>query len=103
MTTDAFFINRTPALTLWASVVAERLGFDCSAALSLGKALAGLNAQAKGRRLRSYKPAEQISRRGDFGRSSNVRYAIISLQILDIFLTTSTREFWIMKVKASKP
>ena len=34
-------INRAPALTLWAAVVAERLGFD--EALTLGRAVAGLN------------------------------------------------------------
>jgi len=44
-------INRAPVLTLWAAVVAERLGFDPEEALSLGKAVAGLNAQAKGRAL----------------------------------------------------
>ncbi len=56
---DIVLVNRAPVLTLWASVVAERQGFDCDAALSLGKALAGLNAQAKGRRLGIYKPAER--------------------------------------------
>jgi hypothetical protein len=44
-------INRAPVLTLWASVVAERLGYGREAALTLGKAVAGLNAQSKGRRL----------------------------------------------------
>jgi hypothetical protein len=44
-------INRAPVLTLWATVVAERLGHDADEALTLGKALAGLNAQSKGRRL----------------------------------------------------
>lgn len=44
-------INRAPVLTLWAAVVAHRLGHDWQAALTLGKALAGLNAQSKGRRL----------------------------------------------------
>lgn len=51
-------INRAPVLTLWAAVVAERLGYDHEAALSLGKAVAGLNAQSKGRHLGIYKPAE---------------------------------------------
>lgn len=51
-------INRAPALTLWASVVAERLGFKEDEALTLGKALAGLTAQTKGRRLGIYKPHE---------------------------------------------
>ena len=53
-------VNRAPVLTLWASVVAERLGFDHEAALSLGKALAGLNAQSKGRSLGIYKPAVRL-------------------------------------------
>ncbi|MBE7554776.1 MAG: hypothetical protein HS126_27305 [Anaerolineales bacterium] len=44
-------INRAPVLTLWAAVVAERLGYDRDAALTLGKGVAGLNAQSKGRRL----------------------------------------------------
>jgi len=42
-------INRAPVLTLWATVVAERIGYDREAALTLGKAVAGLNAQSKGR------------------------------------------------------
>ncbi|MCX6563585.1 MAG: hypothetical protein NTU60_08270 [Candidatus Aminicenantes bacterium] len=58
MSNNIIFINRAPVLTLWASVVAERLGFDHKAALSLGKTLAGLNAQSKGRRLGIYKPIE---------------------------------------------
>jgi hypothetical protein len=52
-------INRAPVLTLWAAVVAQRLGFDKDEALTLGKALAGLNTQAKGRRLGIFKPHEQ--------------------------------------------
>jgi hypothetical protein len=52
-------INRAPVLTLWAATVAQRLGFDEDEALSLGKALAGLNAQAKGRRLGIFKPQEE--------------------------------------------
>ena len=56
MTGDKILINRAPVLTLWAAVVAERLGFNRDEALSLGKALAGLNAQSKGRRLGIFKP-----------------------------------------------
>ena len=44
-------INRAPVLTLWAAVVAERLGYAHGEALTLGKAVAGLNAQAKGERI----------------------------------------------------
>ncbi len=56
MATDKISINRAPVLTLWAAVVAERLGFKRDEALSLGKVLAGLNAQSKGQRLGIFKP-----------------------------------------------
>ena len=56
MTQSKIQINRAPVLTLWAAVVAERLGFSHEEALSLGKALAGLNAQSKGQRLGIFKP-----------------------------------------------
>ena len=50
MTKKIVKINRAPVLTLWAVIVAERLGHDHEAALTLGKSLAGLNAQSKGQR-----------------------------------------------------
>jgi hypothetical protein len=56
-------INRAPVLTLWAAVVAQRLGFDEDEALTLGKALAGLNAQAKGRRLGIFKQQEEKAKK----------------------------------------
>ena len=59
MTERNIVINRAPVLTLWASTVAERLGFDQDEALSLGKAVAGLTAQSKGQRLGIYKPVPQ--------------------------------------------
>jgi hypothetical protein len=51
-------INRAPVLALWAAVVAERLGFSRDEALSLGRAVTGLNAQAKGRHLGIYHQRE---------------------------------------------
>src|SRR5258708_5080499 len=59
MTERNILINRAPVLTLWATTVAERLGFDENEALSLGKAVAGLTAQSKGRRLGIYRPMPQ--------------------------------------------
>lgn len=50
-------VNRAPVLTLWAAVVAERLGFARDEALTLGRAVAGLNAYAKGKALGLFKPA----------------------------------------------
>ncbi len=61
MEKETITVNRAPVLTLWAAVVAERLGYDHNEALSLGKALAGINAQSKGRRLGIYKPSEEAA------------------------------------------
>ena len=47
-------INRAPVLTLWATVVTERMGYHLDEALTLAKVLAGLNAQSKRRRLGIY-------------------------------------------------
>ena len=55
--TDTISINRAPVLTLWAAVVAERLGFEWEEALTLGRAVAGLNAYSKGVRLGLFTPA----------------------------------------------
>ena len=59
MTANPIKINRAPVMTLWAAVVAERLGYDEQAALTLGKSVAGLNAQAKGQRLGIYEAPEE--------------------------------------------
>ncbi|MBC7287040.1 MAG: hypothetical protein H5T86_03150 [Armatimonadetes bacterium] len=61
MSEEVLLVNRAPVLTLWAAVVAERLGFDEDEALSLGRAVAGLNAQAKGRSLGIFKPVERAT------------------------------------------
>lgn len=55
-------MNRAPVLTLWGAVVAERLGFEWEAALTLSKVMTGLNAAAKGRALGMFgepKPPER--------------------------------------------
>jgi len=66
-------INRAPFLTLWAAVVARRLGYDESESLSLGRAISGLTAQSRGRRLGIYSPsdpkekAKVAAKRGEMG------------------------------------
>jgi hypothetical protein len=55
--TRTISINRAPVLTLWAAVVAERLGFEWEEALTLGRAVAGLNAYSKGVRLGLFTPS----------------------------------------------
>lgn len=63
-------VNRAPVLTLWAAVVAKHLGYDEDAALMLGRAVAGLNAQAKGRRLGIFKPGVKLGQRPGDGLNS---------------------------------
>lgn len=52
-------INRAPVLTVWAAVVAEHLGFRREEALTLGRAVAGLNAYAKGKSLGIFQPSKK--------------------------------------------
>jgi hypothetical protein len=42
-------LNRAPVLTLWAAVVAERLGHPADTALTLGRAVCGSSARIKAR------------------------------------------------------
>jgi hypothetical protein len=44
-------VNRAPVLTLWAAVVAERLGHPAETALTLGRAVAGSAARVKARNI----------------------------------------------------
>ena len=52
-------INRAPVLTLWAAVLAERLGLDRDEALTLGRKVAGLNVYSKGVALGLFEPTPQ--------------------------------------------
>jgi hypothetical protein len=58
-TSPTLRINRAPVLTLWAAVVAERLGVPHAAALTMGQALAGLTVYSKGVRFGIYAPPER--------------------------------------------
>jgi hypothetical protein len=65
MTSKKVKINRAPVMTLWTMVVAERLGYDHDAALTIAKAVAGLNAQAKGRRLGIFEESKDEEEQGE--------------------------------------
>ena len=67
-------INRAPVLTLWAAVVAERLGYNKSEALTLGKAVAGLNAQSKGRRLGIYEEKTEDEKKEEKKKELKVEF-----------------------------
>ena len=59
MATDKIKINRAPVPTLWAVVVAERLGYKHAEALTIARALTGLTAQSHGRALGIFQPSEK--------------------------------------------
>lgn len=52
-------INRAPVMTLWAVVVAERLGHPHDEALTLGRAVTGLNAYSKAKAIGLVRGAEK--------------------------------------------
>ena len=60
-------VNRAPVLTLWAAVVAERLGHPPDTALSLASAVSGTAAQAKARRLGIAETRDHAVDRADDG------------------------------------
>lgn len=75
LTTDRqILVNRAPVLTLWAAIVAHRLGFDWNEALTLGRAVAGLSSQAKGRSLGIFQPAPKSlkKQRGELGEGERI-------------------------------
>lgn len=65
-------VNRAPVLTLWAAVVAERLGHPEETALTLGAAIAGTAARAKARRLGIAAERQEDGQRrdGDAGKQT---------------------------------
>ena len=65
-------VNRAPVLTLWGAVVAARLGYGWEEALTLGKAVAGLNAQAKGRAIGIFGPPKAAERSSGLPRKTGL-------------------------------
>ena len=77
-------MNRAPVLTLWAAVVAERLGFEREEALALGRALAGLAAHARGVRLGLLEPSapeEVRERRGRLAEGERLEVRLMGRTI----------------------
>lgn len=79
MTTKKIKINRAPVLTLWAAIVAERLGYNKNESLTFGKAVAGLNAQSKGRRLGIYEEKSKEEKKEERGKEERVKTEFIEL------------------------
>ena len=79
MATKKIKINRAPVMTLWATVVAKRLGYDEETALTLGKAVAGLNAQSKGKKLGIYEEKDEDEKKEDKKKEKAVKPEFIEL------------------------
>lgn len=86
-------INRAPVLTLWTAVVAERLGLDRDEALTLGKALSGLTAQAKGVRLGIYEPTPETvgDQRRALQKGEEIRIDLMGRSIPAVHTTDGLR------------
>lgn len=73
-------VNRAPVLTLWAAIVAERLGYPPETALTLGRFVAGSSARAKARRLRMVEETEEMAERREKRRQAQT--ALKSVRLL---------------------
>lgn len=60
LTTKATVVNRAPVMSLWSTIVAERLGFSREEALSIGAAYTEMNAVSKGASLGIFKERDKI-------------------------------------------
>jgi len=79
MTNKKIKINRAPVLTLWVTIVAERLGYNKNESLTFGKAVAGLNAQSKGRRLGIYEEKTEEEKEKEAKKEKPVKLEFIEL------------------------
>ena len=79
MTNKKIKINRAPVLTLWAAVVAERMGYKKDESLTFGKAVAGLNAQSKGQRLGIYEEKSEEEKEKDKKNEKQVKVEFVEL------------------------
>ena len=75
---DTIQINRAPVLTLWAMVVAQRLGFKRDEALTIGKAVAGQTAHSKGTRLGIYEPTAKAIKEARAAKREETGVAYLS-------------------------
>jgi hypothetical protein len=92
MAANKILINRAPVLTLWAAIVAERLGFNHHEALSLGKAFAGLNAQRKGQRLGIFHPSpKELKKAHERKPSEEFRVELLGRALLAVITNQGVR------------
>jgi len=102
-TSGRIVINRAPVLTLWTAVVAKRLGFVWEESLTLGRAVAGMNAYAKGKSLGIFhpKPADLKTKRKKLKRGEEVSVNLLRRAVPVVHTTDSLRA--VAKGKTVRP
>ena len=93
-------INRAPVLTLWAAVVAERLGFNRDEALTLGRAVAGLTAHTKAVSLGLIAPTPAVVRKS---RKETVPGASLRVELLGRAIPVVTTKAGLRALSAGRP
>jgi hypothetical protein len=91
-------INRAPVLTLWAFVVAEVLGYPEDSALTLAKALAGLNAQSKGRSLGIFEAKEK-----ERAQKESPGLEVEFIELMGRHITAAKNEAGLLALNKGKP
>ncbi|KAH7352938.1 hypothetical protein KP509_19G070600 [Ceratopteris richardii] len=81
-TEDKIKINRAPVLNLWVVVVAMREGYSYEEGLSFGRAITGMLAQSKGRRLGLYEePSEEVKEERRRKRMELDRFPVFGMSV----------------------
>jgi hypothetical protein len=76
--------NRAPVLTLWATIVAERLGHPPDTALTLGRAVAGSSARAKARSIGIVDDAQDAAERRERAAAIKPQRQVVRLLGRDV-------------------
>jgi hypothetical protein len=84
---------------LWAAIVAERQGYDRKSALTLGKALAGMNAQSKGRRLGVYHEDPEKAE----GKRTRAKAGVTRVDLMGRRIPVVRKEGGVRAVRDDKP
>jgi hypothetical protein len=77
-------VNRAPVLTLWATIVAERLGHPPETALTLGRAVAGSSARAKARSIGIVDDAQDAAERRERAAAIKPQRQVVRLLGRDV-------------------
>lgn len=79
---ELIVINRSPLLTLWVAIVAEREGYVSDDCLRAGKAVAKMLALAKGRSLGIFdKPEKKVGKRKGYKRIAGFKIPETMLEV----------------------